>query len=51
MARQQSISGPLIGLTGVASSTLVTVAVYGYRRDIDTANKLGFAGRITQETG
>ncbi len=51
VAQQQSISGPLIGLTGVTSSTLATVAVYGYPRDIDTANKLGFAGRITQGTG
>jgi uncharacterized protein YhbP (UPF0306 family) len=51
VAQQQSISGPLIGLTGVVSSTLATVAVYGYPRDIDTANKLGFAGRITQGTG
>ncbi|PZM84221.1 MAG: hypothetical protein DKT66_06155 [Candidatus Melainabacteria bacterium] len=51
VAQQQSISGPLIGLTGVTSSTLATIAVYGYPRDIDTANKLGFAGRITQGTG
>lgn len=51
VAQQQSISGPLIGLTGVVSSTLATVAVYGYPRDIDTANKLGFSGRITQGTG
>jgi hypothetical protein len=51
IAQQQSISGPLIGLTGVTSSTLATVAVYGYPRDFDTVNKLGFAGRITQATG
>lgn len=51
IAQQQSISGPLIGLTGVASSTLATVAVYRYRKDLDTANKLGFAGRITHGTG
>ena len=51
VAQQQSISGPLIGLTGVVSSTLATVAVYGYPRDIETVNKLGFAGRITQGTG
>lgn len=51
IAQQQSISGPLIGLTGVASSTLATVAVFGYRHDINTANKLGFSGRITQGTG
>jgi len=51
IAQQQTISGPLIGLTGVASSTLATVAVFGYPRDIDTAVRLGFAGRITQGTG
>ncbi|MBY0358314.1 MAG: hypothetical protein K2W82_09965 [Candidatus Obscuribacterales bacterium] len=51
IAQQQSISGPLIGLTGVASSTLATVAVYGYPHDPTTAIRLGFAGRITQGTG
>jgi hypothetical protein len=51
VAQQQSISGPLIGLTGVASSTLATVAVFGHARNIDTANKLGFSGRITQGAG
>ncbi len=51
IAQQQSISGPLIGLTGVTSSTLATVAVFGYPQDFDTVNKLGFAGRITQGTG
>lgn len=51
VAQQQSISGPLIGLTGITSSTLATVAVYGYPRDIETATRLGFSGRITQGTG
>ncbi len=51
IAQQQSVSGPLIGLTGVASATLGTIAIYGYPRDFDTVNKLGFAGRITQGTG
>ena len=51
VAQQQSVSGPLIGLTGVAGATLATVAVYGYPRDFETVNKLGFAGRITQGTG
>jgi hypothetical protein len=51
IAQQQTVSGPLIGLTGVASATIANVAVYGYPRDIDTVNKLGFAGRITQGTG
>lgn len=51
IAQQQSVSGPLIGLAGVTSSTLATVAVYGYARDLEKANKLGFAGRITQGSG
>lgn len=51
IAQQQSISGPLIGLTGVTSSTLATIAVYDYSDDFQTATRLGFAGRITQGTG
>lgn len=51
IAQQQSVSGPLIGLTGVTSSTLATIAVFKYHDDFDTANKLGFAGRITHGTG
>lgn len=51
IAQQQTISGPLIGLTGVTSSTLGTVAVFGYADDIKTANRLGFSGRITQGCG
>lgn len=51
VAQQQSISGPLIGLTGVTSSTLATVGVFKYQNDFDTANKLGFAGRITHGSG
>jgi hypothetical protein len=51
IAQQQSISGPLIGLTGVASSTLATEAVFGYSDDIKTATRLGLSGRITQGVG
>lgn len=51
VAQQQSISGPLIGLTGVTSSTLATVAVYGYAKEPKTAIRLGFAGRNTQLVG
>jgi hypothetical protein len=51
VAQQQSISGPLIGLTGVASSTLATVAVYGYPHEPKTAIRLGFAGRNSQLVG
>jgi hypothetical protein len=51
IAQQQSISGPIIGLTGVASSTLATTALYGYSNDPHTAIRLGFAGRISQGAG
>lgn len=51
VAQQQSISGPLIGLTGVASATLATVAVYGHNRHPHTALQLGFSGRISQAVG
>jgi hypothetical protein len=51
VAQQQSIVGPMIGLTGVTSSILSTVAVYGYRRKPITTLKLGLAGRTTQCTG
>jgi hypothetical protein len=51
VAQQQSIIGPMIGLTGVTSSVLSTVAVYGYRRKPITTLKLGLAGRTTQCTG
>lgn len=51
IAQQQTISGPIIGLAGVTSSTLATIAVYGHRDDLKTATRLGFAGRITQGTG
>jgi hypothetical protein len=51
IAQQQSISGPLIGLTGVASATLAETAIYGYRDDPHTAIRLGLSGRISQGTG
>ncbi len=51
VAQQQSVSGPLIGLTGVARSVLSSIAFYGYQNDKDVANKLSFAGRISQATG
>src|SRR6516165_2480840 len=51
VAQQQSISGPLIGLTGVTSSTLATVAIYGYSRQPRIAIRLALAGRITQGVG
>ncbi len=51
VAQQQSISGPLIGLTGVASASLAAVAVFEFRGELETVNKLAVAGRITQATG
>ncbi len=46
IAQQQSISGPLIGLTGLVGSIMGTTAFYGYRTDRNTTAKLLFAGRI-----
>lgn len=51
IAQQQSISGPLIGLTGVTGSVLATEAVFGFSDDIRTATRLGFSGRIVQGVG
>lgn len=51
VAQQQSISGPLIGLTGVTSSILATEAVFGYSDNPRTATRLGFSGRIVQGVG
>ena len=51
VADQQAISGPLIGLFSLARSTSATVAYYDYRDDRVTANRINFAGRISQATG
>lgn len=51
IAQQQSVSGPLIGLTGLTASTLAAVAFFGYREQPRTAIKIGFPGRITAATG
>ena len=51
VAQQQSVVGPAVGLTGLASSILSATAFYGYRREPITANKLGLSGRISQTTG
>jgi len=51
IAQQQTISGPLIGLTGLAGATLSAVAFHGYRDEPLKAIKLGFAGRISTITG
>ena len=51
VAQQQSISGPLIGLTGVTSSTLGTIAFYEYLTDRQKTNSLIFSGRVVQIVG
>jgi hypothetical protein len=53
VAAQQAISGPIIGMFGVARSVLNTTAFYGYTRrgSLLAANSLNFAGRISQATG
>lgn len=51
VAQQQSISGPLIGLTGVTSSILATEAIFGFSDEPKIAIRLGLAGRITHGTG
>lgn len=51
IAQQQSISGPLIGLTSVTRSILSLTAFYDYRDDKIVANRLSFSGRLSQASG
>jgi hypothetical protein len=51
IAQQQMISGPLIGLTGLSSTILGTVAFYGYRNDRVAASHLLFPARIASISG
>ncbi len=51
VAQQQTIAGPLIGLTSMPASILGTIAFYDYRNDRETTNKLLFAGRISALSG
>ncbi len=51
VAQQQTIAGPLIGLTSMPASILGTIAFYDYRHDRETTNKLLFAGRISAIAG
>jgi len=51
VADQQAISGPIIGLAGVARSVLITVGYYGYQKKGAISNRLAFAGRISQTCG
>ncbi len=51
VAAQQAISGPLIGTTILARAICSTVAYYGYRKRPVVANRIAFAGRVTESTG
>jgi hypothetical protein len=51
VAQQQTIAGPLIGLTSMPGAILGTIAFYDYRTNRDTTNKLLFAGRISSLSG
>jgi len=51
VAQQQTLAGPLIGLTSMPGAILGTLAFYDYRQDRVTTNKMLFAGRISAITG
>lgn len=51
VAQQQTIAGPLIGLTSMPGAVLGTLAFYNYRFDRVTTNKMLFAGRISALSG
>jgi len=51
VAQQQTIAGPLIGLTSMPGPILGTVAFYDYQKDRVTTNNLLFAGRISALSG
>jgi hypothetical protein len=51
VAQQQAIVGPTIGLTGVAGSTLGTIAFYGYRMHRTSSAHLLFATRLSAMSG
>lgn len=51
VAQQQTVAGPLIGLTSIPGAVLGTVAFYDYRFDRVTTNKLLFAGRLSALAG
>ncbi len=51
VAQQQTIAGPLIGLTSMPGAVLGTLAFYNYRYDRVTTNKMLFAGRISALSG
>jgi hypothetical protein len=51
VADQQAIAGPIIGLFSIARSTCAIVSYYGYRTDKVAANRISFAGRVSQSLG
>ncbi|NJL72794.1 MAG: hypothetical protein HC888_15160 [Candidatus Competibacteraceae bacterium] len=51
VAQQQTIAGPLIGLTSMPGAVLGTLAFYNYRSNRDATNKMLFAGRLSTISG
>lgn len=51
VAQQQSVSGPIIGFTGLAGAICSTVGFWGYRDNPRTANRISFSGRISNAAG
>ena len=51
VAQQQTVAGPLIGLTSMPGAILGTLAFYQYRTNRDATNKMLFAGRIAGLSG
>lgn len=51
VAQQQTIAGPLIGLTSLPGPIMGTLAFYNYRKERITTNRLLFAGRISGLSG
>ncbi len=51
VAQQQTIAGPLIGLTSIPGAVLGTLAFYNYQDNRDATNKMLFAGRLSTLSG
>lgn len=51
VAQQQTVAGPLIGLTSMPGAILGTLAFYQYRTNRDATNKMLFAGRLSTLSG
>ncbi len=51
VAQQQTIAGPIIGMTSLPAALMGTIAFYDFRKDRVTTNKLLFSGRISALSG